>query len=292
MDIKTIKEYNRKALTLFSAFLNLCPDEMDGADVKEIAQSCSVSEDYAYAVLLAAFCGLVAEGKDKVFFDGWFVPAIRKRDPDVFLQDPYYQSICVPEMKTDRWQFKMMEIKSYEAFVCGDLKCLADGKIQPQLGFFEKPFRYPAVLENGREWMTITPNEIVTMAKPVKEASGRVLTFGLGLGYFAYMTARKSTVDSVTIVEKDQEVIDLFERFILPQFETPEKIKIVHADAFQYAKDEMQKGSFNFVFTDIWHDPSDGVDAYMQMKKFETKLPAASFSYWIEETLKCYLASL
>ncbi|MCI8332370.1 MAG: hypothetical protein HFE78_06060 [Clostridiales bacterium] len=289
--METINEYNKKALTLFSAFLNLCPDEIDGDDVKDIAKSCSVSEDYAYAVLFAAFCGLVAEGKDKAFFEGWFVPAIRKWNPAVFLQDPYYQSVRIPETEMGRWQFKMMEIKPYEAFVCGDLKRFSDGRIQPQIGFFDRSFRYPAVLENTREWMTITPNEIITMAAPVQKAHGHVLTFGLGLGYFAYMAARKSRVASVTIVEKDKDVIELFERYILPQFTAPEKIKIIHADAFQYAETEMKKGSFDFVFTDIWHDPSDGVDAYLKMKQLESHLPGASFSYWIEETLQCYLKS-
>ena len=87
-------------------------------------------------------------------------------------------------------------------------------------------------------------------------------------------------------------MIELFKRYILPQFTDSEKIKIIHADAFHYAENNMHKGSFDFVFTDIWHDPSDGVESYVQMKKLESRLPNASFAYWIEETLQCYLDPL
>jgi AraC-like DNA-binding protein len=60
--------------------------------------------------------------------------------------------------------------------------------------------------------MSITPNEIVTMREPVARASGRVLTLGLGLGYYAYMVHLKEDVTDVTVVEREQAVIDLFEK--------------------------------------------------------------------------------
>lgn len=61
---------------------------------------------------------------------------------------------------------------------------------------------FPAVLENERIWMTITPNEIETMKEAVDKAFGNVLTFGLGLGYYAYMVSEKVNVESITVVEK------------------------------------------------------------------------------------------
>ena len=60
--------------------------------------------------------------------------------------------------------------------------------------------------------MLITPNEIETMKKSISEATGNVLTYGLGLGYYAYMVSMKENVESVTIVEKDKEIIDLFKK--------------------------------------------------------------------------------
>ena len=54
------------------------------------------------------------------------------------------------------------------------------------------------------------------MKLPVERAKGKVLTFGLGLGYFAYMCSLKEEVESVTVVEKDKSVIKLFNEIILP----------------------------------------------------------------------------
>ena len=75
-------------------------------------------------------------------------------------------------------------------FVFNDLKCIND-KLYPSIGYFKDEYKYPCVLENDREWMLITPNEIETMKKPISEATGNVLTYGLGLGYYAYMVSMK-----------------------------------------------------------------------------------------------------
>lgn len=289
MNVQQIKEYNQKALTLLSAFLNLCPDAIGREDVKEIAEGCSVSETYAYAVMLAALCGLEAEGKDREFFKGWILPMLHKLDVAPFLQNPYYTGVKISQLSAGRWRFQRQQIAPYEAFVCGDFETLADGRVLPKIGFFDQLFSFPALLEGDREWMTITPNEVITMAEPIALSRGRVLTYGLGLGYFAYMSARRPQVRAVTVVERDREVIGLFEKHILPQFEHPEKVRLVCADAFEYAKEQMPKDGFDFVFTDLWHDPSDGVEAYLKMKQYEPLLPGAQFTYWIENTLLHYL---
>ena len=66
---------------------------------------------------------------------------------------------------------------------------------------------FPAILENDRIWMTVTPNEIETMKEPVDQAFGNVLTFGFGLGYYAYMISEKEEVTSITVVEINGDVI-------------------------------------------------------------------------------------
>ena len=48
-------------------------------------------------------------------------------------------------------------------------------------------------------------------------------------------------------------------------------------------------GYFDFVFTDLWHDVSDGKDMYLKMKEYEKRSPNTIFSYWIEKSILCYL---
>ncbi len=99
--------------------------------------------------------------------------------------------------------------------------------------------------------MTITPNEIETMKEAADEVNGRVLTYGLGLDYYAYLVSEKENVASVTIVDSNEDVIQLFQQYILPQFKSAAKIQIIKADAFDYAQKQMQYGKYDFVFTDL-----------------------------------------
>lgn len=70
------------------------------------------------------------------------------------------------------------------------------------------------------------------MKEAVAEAHSNVLTFGLGLGYYAYMISEKNQVEQVTVVENNEDVIQLFQQYILPQFKHSPKITIIRADAF------------------------------------------------------------
>lgn len=192
------------------------------------------------------------------------------------------QSYCNSELRYDTY-------KPYEGFVCNDIKLLKNGRQTPQIGFFEREFQYPAVLENDRIWMTITPNEIETIKEPIEQAFGNVLTFGLGLGYYTYMVSEKDNVDTITVVETNEDVIGLFQTHILPQFKHAHKVTIVKSDAFEYAEQHLSAGKFDVVFTDLWHDVSDGIDLYLKMKRYEPLSPRTKFSYWIEKSILCYM---
>ena len=103
------------------------------------------------------------------------------------------------------------------------------------------------------------------------------------------MAARRDNVESVTVVERDESVIELFEKHIRDQISVKDKIRIIRADAFDYAEHEMAREGYDFVFADIWHDPSDGVELYKRFKSLEHLMPNAEYYYWIEETLKYYM---
>jgi hypothetical protein len=288
----TLNERNNQRLfKMLSVYLNIAPDYITREMIEEITCGDESGDEFAFANLAATACGLdVYENReDKLFFRSHFLPCFKKLDIAPYLNDPYYRNIKFPIGSRGKWTFETRVCKPFEAFVYDDPEVLRDGRILPNIGFFDSEYTFPAVLENGREWMTLMPNETNTSKYAIERATGRVLTYGLGLGYFTYMASLKENVESVTVVERSPDVIELFRQFILPQFEHPRKIIIVEADAFEFAEKQMESGAYNTVFTDIWHDPSDGCELYLRMKKYEHLLPDAEFIYWVEDTLKLYI---
>lgn len=287
LDAERVRRYNSTLVHLFSLYLNLMPDTIDQKTVEDLAAECRISREAAFAECLAALAGVDAGGKERLFFEYWIRPAIHELDPAPFRADAYFRNIRIPQARVGKWELTRKTLRPFEAFVCRDFSVTPDRRLIPQIGFFCEPYAYPAVLENGQEWMTLQPNELVTTAPAIAAAHGRVLTFGLGLGYFAYHASEKADVTSVTVVDISPDVIDLFRTHILPQFPHKEKIRLVCRDAFAFA-DEMGD-DYDFLFADIWHDAGDGKDLYLKLKPYEQKHPKMTFSYWIEDTIRCYL---
>ena len=176
--------------------------------------------------------------------------------------------------------------RPYELFVADDLRAYPDGAVLPVLGYFAQPFAYPVLTENGREWMTATPNEINTIRPAAEAAHGHVLTLGLGLGYFAFHALLNPRVERVTAVERSADAIRLFRERILPAFPRPERLTILQADAFAAAPALYRSGQYDFVFADLWHDAADGLPMYERLKQME--VPGPEYRYWIEKTLEFY----
>lgn len=284
-------QYNNILFKKLSVFINHEADFIRPEFIESLCRDCDISKEEAYCFTLAASIDLDTEKnpRDAEIFEEYFPDMVHLLKNKDYENNPYLKNIKIPTKKLGKWELCYKTYVPYQAFVFDDPKITHDGKIIPQIGFFEKEFSYPAVLESGTEWMLITPNEINTMRAPISGAHGKVLTYGLGLGYFAYMVSEKESVSSVTIVERDKNAISLFRDIILPQMPRKDKINIICDDAFYFAETRLADSDFDFVFADIWHDPSDGVPAYKRLKETEKYLPSADFSYWIEKTLKCYI---
>lgn len=289
----SIRSDNARLLRQLSLYLNLMPDAIDGEMVDSIAFRFEKEQrEYAYATLLATYCGfdIVDSAEDKQLFRERFTKMIYMQKKDIFLKDRYLCGVKFPDVAFENWEFKTMFFKPYEAFLANESVLDENGRLFPKIGFFEERFDYPAVLQDGREWMTVTPHEIRTTMPAVRKSFGKVLTYGLGLGYFAYMASLKENVNSVTVVEKDEKVIDLFREYLLPQFPSKSKIELICDDAFECAKNMAPKKNYDFVFADTWHDPSDGVEMYLRFKELEEKESGTEYMYWIEDTLKYYIS--
>ena len=243
----------------------------------------------AFALLLAEALGVDTE-KEKEFFGEYFRPSIKRLDVSDYIFDEFYKIMSSACGAVGDVTLSMMTQKAFCGFVRDDFLYFDNGKVLPRIGFFEEDYRYPAVKKGGVEWMTLLPNEIESQKKYVDAAFGKVLTYGLGLGYYAFKVAQKPTVESVTCVDIDKSVIDLFEKEIKPKFpkETAAKIKIVNSDAFAFAENVKDK-EFDYIYADIWRDVSDGVGLYLKFKERERFAPSAKFGYWIEDTIRYYL---
>lgn len=283
---------NERILNLLSMYLNDAPQSVAPEDIAALREF-DVSTEEAFALTLAGLFSLdIADNEiDRRFFDAYFPHMIHLLRPEDFADDPYLQTIEFPEKAHfGKASFEWEEYAPFEGFVCDDFSTMPDGRIIPHIGFFEQAYRYPTVMEEGRIWMSVTPQEINTVRPAIEAATGNVLTFGLGLGYFAFMAARKPDVSQVTVVDLNEEIIDGFSREILPQFGAfADKVRIVHDDAFAFAHRELPREKYDLVYGDIWHDVGDGLDLYLTMKGLEPLAPDARWEYWIEPTMRCYL---
>ena len=212
--------------------------------------------------------------------------------------NPYYKTISLHQIRDVAWHLEPVTYKPYEAFIADDVMVNERKYFQEiyQVGICKEPFTYLNLAQDNITWMSITPNEIETMQKAIETVTGKVITFGLGLGYFAFMAALKPTVSSVTIVEKDPKIIALFKEHILPQFPHQEKIHIIENDAFIYLQETMAQESYDYAFVDIWRTVDDGFPLYLRFRSLEKKASSCKFLYWIEEAmlvmLRRYVISL
>ena len=271
-------ERNFRITRLYAEYLERYPEVISKEMIDALTDDGSITKEEAIVALLSEIFALDFENReDRILIRDYLTPSVRLLDAEKYENNPYYRNIKLDNIIDGNWEIRWEEYKPYRAVIAGDMIIGED--------FFEKTFRFPAVLEGGNEWMTLTPVDLDTCDEAIKAAHGKVVTFGLGLGYYAYMVSEKETVDEVTVVELSEGVIKLFRKYILPQMPNAHKIKIVNADAFEYAKNTMPCEHFDYAFVDTWRDASDGAPMYERMRKLEKYSPNTKFSYWIENFL-------
>lgn len=284
-----LHEDNERMLTLISEYLCFTPCAIRPEDVRSLSAECGLTPEEAYLALLAAHLRLdTSEAEDARLYRGYLPKMVHQLDPAPLEADAYLQAVHPQEGAMGAIDLVRETLQPMELFVTDDFLVDSQGRVLPQLGWFDRAFSFPAIREDGRVWMTVTPNEIHTIQPAVRESHGKVLTYGLGLGYYAFHCLLKNEVESVTVVERNPEVIEVFRRYLLPCFPRPDALRIIQADAFEYAKHVMPREGFDTVFTDLWHDVADGIPLYRRMKALEA--PGPHYLYWIEKTLKVYMA--
>ena len=213
-------------------------------------------------------------------------------DIDEYLNNPYLKVLNNLTFKDNDWSLNYKTLKAYSLFPYEEEYHFGGNSIlKMSLGFFDYDYTYPTITLCDNEWMSLNPFEIRTMQVPIQIARGKVLTLGLGLGYFAFMASLKEEVKEVHIVEMDLELIKAFEKYLLPLFPNKEKIHIHKADAFHFIESIIDR-DYDFIFSDLWHDVSDGLPMYLRLKKHFDSFKATKRMHWIEGSIVTYLRSL
>lgn len=279
-------ERNFRLTRLYAAYLEGFPELITPDMIKALTEDGAITVKEAIVGILTEAFGLSFDNpEDRVLIKNYITPSVRLMNAEKYKTNPYYKNIKIPNITDGDWELRWEKYAPYRAVIVGDMEISEDFSEYAPLGFFEEPFPFPAVLEGGNEWMTLTPVDLDTSEEAIEAACGKVVTFGLGLGYYAYMVSEKSSVESITVIEKSRDVIKLFERYILPQFPHKEKVRVICADAFEYAERDMPSENFDIAFVDTWRDASDGAPMYERMKKLEKLNTGTRFLYWIENFL-------
>ncbi len=104
---------------------------------------------------------------------------------------------------------------------------------------------YISLTHHGSIVMSNTDMEKRTNDFFVCRAHGDVLIGGLGIGMIILPIQDNPKVNSITVIEKSQEVIDL----VSPQLPLNNKVKITHDDVFTYKPDR----KYDCIYMDIWN---------------------------------------
>jgi hypothetical protein len=130
----------------------------------------------------------------------------------------------------------------------------------------------------GATIMSDTWMEQQTNVEFCEQAKGDVLVGGLGLGMVLLAIQDKPEVRTITVVEKEAEVIAL----IKDQLPLNATVTIVQGDIFTYKPDK----AYNVIYCDIW-DTISG-DNWPEMKKLHRRLrkwlkPKGYMASWRQE---------
>lgn len=97
-------------------------------------------------------------------------------------------------------------------------------------------------------WMVDDPPHLWSMQDYARNSIGKVLVAGLGLGLVAHELLSNIDVDSITVIERNKDVIDLISP-LLPKAEGV-KFQIINKDFYDFIHESEE--DFDRIIVDLW----------------------------------------
>jgi hypothetical protein len=114
--------------------------------------------------------------------------------------------------------------------------------------------------------MSDTPQEVWEHSTAMHHGQGRVLVHGLGIAMVTAALLRKEAVEHITVVEINQDVIDLVAPHLVKEF-GGDRLEIIHDNALTWKP--KPKTYWDFIWHDIW--PSITADNLPDMIKLHRR---------------------
>jgi len=96
------------------------------------------------------------------------------------------------------------------------------------------------------EWMADSPTDFRAMQKYAEQASGNVLTSGLGLGLLAHELCKNGNVENITVIEYSPSVMALVSKY-LPK---DDRIKVIWGDFWKFIF--LDQSRWDSIIVDLW----------------------------------------
>lgn len=228
------------------------------------------------AEIINAFVNGVSSIIDKENTYQYLNKCLKAKNITKFRENKYVQ--LLNEIKYPNLTKKV--IKPYEIFIAGNSYFqFDDNKYFINLGFFKEEYSYPILNE-----FSLSPEYIENADLPIKVIKGKVLILGLKLGYFTYMTSLKNDVKEIYVVESNKELINFFEKSVLPKNENKEKIHIINENPMDFVN-KLNDGEYNYIFVDIWNNAKEATSDYIKLKSRLDIFNNTKSVYYQEESI-------
>ncbi len=199
-------------------------------------------------------------------------------------KSPYHSHIQLNQIKDEHFSYRKDKILGNELFNYSCIQKDPNRELNDYLMLraLDKDVDTIYLLQDDQDWMLDAPSESMTNDPIASLAHDKVLTFGLGIGYFHYMCMLNPKVKSITVIEKSQEVINMFKNYIYPQFPHDISLEIICGDAYDYYNKEYLE-QFDFIYSDIWQSNDDGLYHINKMLE-QYHNPDKDIHFWIEDS--------
>ncbi len=174
---------------------------------------------------------------------------------------PMYKILS--EGKTKNFELSQRKITKKDVAFAKIREIIHPREIPPKIGTLMVLTRKESILDcvmSDAEYEKITNRTIVRVAR------GNVLIAGLGLGMILMPLLKNKDVKKITVIEKEQELIDLISPKI-KKHDKKNKLQVIQGDINEIELPKEQK--FDVIYFDIWDNVCG--DNYQQMKDLKKK---------------------